>query len=51
MEAKIFDISTLEGLKAAERYQNRLYQKYEKVVVATIGLDRVKIYGNRLTFK
>ena len=44
-ESKIFDTETLQGLKAAERYQNRLYNKYERVEVKAIGLTRVQVIG------
>lgn len=46
-ESKIFDTSTLQGLKAAERYQARLYNKYQSVNVYAIGLYRVQIVGLR----
>jgi hypothetical protein len=32
-ESKTFDTRTAEGLKAAERYQARLYNKYDTVTV------------------
>jgi len=41
--SKIFDTSTLQGLKAAERFQQRMYSKYDSVQVKTIGLFRVMI--------
>jgi hypothetical protein len=44
-ETKRFDTSTIDGLKAAERYQWRLYSKYNNVTVATLGLNRVEITG------
>lgn len=44
-ESKIFDTSTLKGLKSAERYQAKLYNKYQSVNVYTIGLYRVQIVG------
>ena len=43
---KVFDTSTLAGLKAAERYKARLENIYYTVVVTSIGLDRVKIEGH-----
>ena len=46
-ESKIFDTSTIQGLEAAERYQARLYSKYESVNVYAIGLYRVQIVGLR----
>ena len=42
---KVFDTSTLAGLKAAERYKARLENTYYTVIVKSIGLDRVKIEG------
>ncbi len=44
-ESKQFDTSTVQGLKSAERYQNRLYSLYNSVQVLTIGLYRVQIVG------
>lgn len=44
-ESKVFDTSTLAGLRSAERYQQRLYGKYNSVQVLTIGLNRVQIVG------
>ena len=45
METKTFDTSTPKGLKQAERYQSRLYSKYDKVTVVPAGFDRVQITG------
>jgi|HubBroStandDraft_2_1064218.scaffolds.fasta_scaffold00006_78 hypothetical protein len=45
MNARTFDTRTLAGLKAAERYQARLYNCFDKVTVTTIGLYRVRISG------
>ena len=45
-ETKTFDTSTLKGLKQAERYQQRLYNKYDKVTVVPAGLERVRITGS-----
>ena len=47
MQSRTFDTSTIEGLKQAERYQQRLYAKFDKVVVIPVGLNRIKIYGQR----
>ena len=44
-ESKVFDTSTLAGLKSAERYKARLENTYESVNVYTIGLYRVQIVG------
>ena len=35
---KVFDTSTLQGLKAAERFQQRAYSLYESISVRPIGL-------------
>jgi hypothetical protein len=45
MESRTFDTSTVNGLKQAERYQQRLYSKFEKVIVVPVGLSQVKIWG------
>jgi len=42
---KIFDTSTIEGLKAAERFKARLENMCQSVNVYAIGLDRVQIVG------
>ena len=44
-DSKTFDTGTLAGLKAAERYQQRLYGKYKSVSVVPVGLNRVRITG------
>lgn len=49
MQFKTFDTSTIAGLKAAERYQQSLYSKFDKVTVTPIGLNRVKVWGERKT--
>ena len=46
-ESRIFDTSTIRGLKSAERYKNTLNNKYESVSVHAIGLNRVQIVGQR----
>lgn len=45
--SKMFDTSTLQGLKAAERFKARLNDAYESVTVYRIGWDRVQITGKR----
>lgn len=45
MESREFDTSTVEGIERAERYQWRLYGKYDKVTVTPIGFYRVRITG------
>lgn len=49
MESKIFDTRTTKGLEAAEAYKAKLENKYERVTVTTIGLDRVRIEGKDTT--
>jgi hypothetical protein len=44
---KTFDTSTINGLRAAERFQNRMYERFESVNVYAIGLDRVQIVALR----
>ncbi len=46
-EFKVFDISTIKGLKAAERYQRRLYNIFDQVIVTPHGLSTVHILGRR----
>jgi len=43
--SKVFDTSTLKGLRAAERYQAALYSKFDKVTVVPVGLNRVRVSG------
>ena len=45
MYSKDFDTSTIQGLKAAERYKAMLNNKCDKVQVLTLGLDRIRING------
>jgi len=47
MESKTFDTSTVQGVKAAERYQQRLYAKYDSVKVITLGMFRVMVKGGK----
>ena len=44
---RIFDITTIEGLKQAERFKARLENKYDKVITTPIGLTRVLIRAAR----
>ena len=44
---KVFDISTIKGLKSAERYKRRLENVFDKVTVTTFGLSRIQIIGQR----
>ena len=45
MQSRTFDISNPKGLKQAERYQQRLYSLFDKVIVVPIGLSHIKIWG------
>lgn len=45
MESKTFDINTVKGLKQAEQYKSKLENKYDKVLVVTVGWNRVRITG------
>jgi hypothetical protein len=40
---RIFDTSTLAGLKAAEQYKAALENAYDRVIVNSAGLNRVQI--------
>jgi hypothetical protein len=44
-ETKVFDLRTTKGYTASEKYQARLYSKYDKVTVTPVGLNRVRISG------
>jgi hypothetical protein len=43
-DAKIFDTTTLRGLKQAERFKTQLENKYDQVISTPVGLTRVLIY-------
>ena len=45
--SQIFDTSTVEGLKKAERFKAKLEKDYDSVNVYAIGLTRVQIVGLR----
>ena len=45
MDRKIFDTNTIQVLKAAETHKANLENKYDRVSVIPIGLDRVRIEG------
>jgi hypothetical protein len=44
---KTFDTSTVKGIQQAERFQARMYDRYESVNVIAIGLNRVQIVALR----
>ena len=48
-ESRIFDTSTEHGIQSAERYKERLNNKYDHVAVYAIGLYRVQIIGQKPT--
>lgn len=41
--ARVFDTSTLKGLKAAEKYKAFLENKHDKVKTTPLGLHGVRI--------
>jgi hypothetical protein len=43
--AKRFDISTLKGLRSANRCKARLENKYWRVNVRLVGVDKIEIEG------
>lgn len=45
MKTKVFDLRTIEGLRKAEQYKRRLENVNNRVIVISIGLDRVSIHG------
>lgn len=45
--SRIFDTSTIKGLKDAERFKAKLNNRYNSVIVYHIGLNRVQIVGLR----
>ena len=47
-KSKIFDTSTVQGLKAAERFKALMNNRYESVNVYAIGLARVQIVALKL---
>jgi len=44
---KIFDISTVKGIKAAEQFKARMNNRFESVTVYAISLTRVQIVALR----
>ena len=45
--SKIFDISTVKGIQAAERFKARMNDRFESVNVYAIDLTRVQIVALR----
>jgi hypothetical protein len=45
MESKVFDTSTIAGIRQAESFKRRLEKKFDKVVTVPVGLSRVRIEG------
>ena len=45
METKTFDTDSIKGLRAAESYKRKLENKYNKVTVSPVGVNRVRITG------
>lgn len=49
---KVFDISTIEGIKRAEKYQKMLYNKFTHVKIEPFSVDRIRLEGvNKTAFK
>jgi len=46
-QKKIFKIDSEKGLSSAERYQWKLYKKYDKVIVDNAGIAKVSICGEK----
>jgi hypothetical protein len=46
--SRIYDLSKLEDLKAMEKEQQRLYNKYPVVKVVQVGLDKFRIICSML---
>jgi hypothetical protein len=44
---KTFDTSTVEGIRKAEQFQARMYERFESVNVYAIGLYRVQIVATK----
>lgn len=42
-QSKIFDTTTVQGIKAAERFKMKMENAYQSVNVYAIGLNRVQI--------
>lgn len=49
VERKTFDLRTVREIKRAESYKRRLENKYDRVIVVPIGLDRISIEGRKRT--
>lgn len=45
MEYKEFDRTTPKGIKDAERHQQALYKRYDKVEVRPIGFSKTAVWG------
>lgn len=46
MEEKIFILDSVESYKLSEKFQNYLYNKYNKVTITNYGLNGVRIKGS-----
>jgi len=47
LKYKVFDISSIKGIKNAENYQKNLYKKFNVVEIIPIGIDKVGLCGTR----
>jgi hypothetical protein len=45
-ERRTFDASSVKGLKAAEKYKQRLENKYDRVITTPAGFNHVRIGGS-----
>jgi hypothetical protein len=45
MVSKVYDISTIKGLRNAEKYKTILENKYDKVETKKLGIDKIVIKG------
>jgi hypothetical protein len=51
IKTKIFDDTTIKGIKDAEKFQWKLYKKFDKVTVEPKGFDKVVVRGENLSAK
>lgn len=42
---KVFDLSSIKGIRDAERYRARLYRKYDKVGGRMVGFNKMASWG------
>lgn len=44
---KIFDVSTIQGIRTAERFKDRMNDEFDSVSVYSLGFNRVQIVALR----